>query len=343
MTQHSSSVRDADVFKALREILSAYPGLPPVREMSRQAFDYRSSFALEQITVTFVDGGNYPVMFKDLGWDSLSEAGRVAKPKHLYDPLREIEVYSRVLERGPDGTPAYWGAVVDPPRERYWIFIAKAPGAELYQYGELEVWCHAARWLATFHHERALLVAAENKEVLPRLVRYDADYFRGWFDRGVKFVARNRGDAVAAQLASIRRCHDQAVEFLASLPTTFIHGEFYASNVLVNISKQPVRVCPVDWELAGIGPGVLDLAALVVGKWSDAQRVELIDAYRTGLPWDHPWSNGTATISRAVDFARLQLAIQWLGWSPDWTPPTSQAQDWLAEAIAMAKKLELAS
>ena len=34
---------------------------------------------------------------------------------------------------------------------------------------------------------------------------------------------------------------------------TFIHGEFYASNVLVNITGGKLRVCPVDWELAGWG------------------------------------------------------------------------------------------
>jgi aminoglycoside phosphotransferase (APT) family kinase protein len=144
-------------------------------------------------------------------------------------------------------------------------------------------------------------------------------------------------------LVGISRCFHEAFEFLVSLPTAFIHGEFYASNVLVDTSRQPVRVCAVDWELAGIGPGVLDLAALVVGNWTDAQRAELIDAYRSGLPRDHSCFNDFAALSHAVDFARLQLAVQWLGWSLNWTPPTAHTHDWLAEAIAMAEKLEMYS
>jgi hypothetical protein len=42
-----------------------------------------------------------------------------------------------------------------------------------------------------------------------------------------------------------------------------------------------------------------------------------------------------------VSFARLHLAVQWLGWSPDWTPPAEHAHDWYAEAVATAETLAL--
>ena len=35
------------------------------------------------------------------------------------------------------------------------------------------------------------------------------------------------------------------------------------------------------------------------------------------------------------------LALQWLGWSTDWTPPPAQAYDWLAEVREAAERLEL--
>jgi thiamine kinase-like enzyme len=28
------------------------------------------------------------------------------------------------------------------------------------------------------------------------------------------------------------------------------------------------RVCPVDWEMAAVGPGLIDLAALTAGWWT---------------------------------------------------------------------------
>jgi hypothetical protein len=103
---------------------------------------------------------------------------------------------------------------------------------------------------------------------------------------------------------------------------------------------QPARVSTVDWELAGIGPGAIDLAALVVGKWTDAQRAALVAAYRTALPADHRWRRDLAALDRVVDCARLYLAVQWLGWSPDWTPPAEHAHDWLREAVEIAEQLE---
>ena len=101
----------------------------------------------------------------------------------------------------------------------------------------------------------------------------------------------------------------------------FVHGEFYASNILVS----PGRVCPVDWEMAGIGPGVLDLAALATA-WEGADRARIVAAYadERGAPVDE----------EDLDAARLVLAVQWLGWAEGWEPPREHATDWLAEATA---------
>jgi thiamine kinase-like enzyme len=95
-----------------------------------------------------------------------------------------------------------------------------------------------------------------------------------------------------------------------------------------------VRVAPVDWELAAAGPGLTDLAALV-GGWPEADREALASAYADvpGIP---------SFSARDLDYARLQLAIQWLGWAPaSWTPPEGQRHDWLAEALELAERLEL--
>jgi hypothetical protein len=326
---------DAEVVETLRQFLAADPDLAAIREIRRQPSDYRSSFALEEIRVALADGRRLSVMFKDLGWQALTPAGRQAKPPHLYDPLREISVYRGLLSGCSLGTPRCYGAVVDPPRQRYWLFLEKAPGAELYQYGELDVWKRAARWLAALHHDPGVRRAAEAADVRPRLLRYDAAFFRSWIERAVEFTARRRGTEAATPLAALSRRYEEVVQFLASLPAGLIHGEFYASNVLVDTSREPARVSVVDWELAGIGPAAIDLAALVVGKWSDAQRAALIDAYRAGLPADHAWAGDPAALVRAVNGARLHLAVQWLGWSPDWQPPAAHAHDWLGEALAM--------
>jgi aminoglycoside phosphotransferase (APT) family kinase protein len=118
--------------------------------------------------------------------------------------------------------------------------------------------------------------------------------------------------APAAQVAFAR---------LARLPRTLIHGELYASNVLVSGD----RIAAVDWEMAAIGPGVIDLAALVTGWDPDSQR-RIVAAFGEVAPAD-----------RAA--ARLALALQWLGWSARWDAPAEHRCDWLAEAREAASEL----
>ena len=106
----------SDVLDALRQFLAADREFGAVREIRRQPSAYRSSFALEEIAFLLADGRSLQVMFKDLGWHSLTPAGQQAKPALLYDPAREIEVYGRVLPVGLLGTPRPYGAVADPAR-----------------------------------------------------------------------------------------------------------------------------------------------------------------------------------------------------------------------------------
>ena len=223
------------VTAALQAVLAATPDFAsPISAISRQTSPYRSSFALEEITARWADGRSLAVIFKDLGWQSLTPAAERAKPSLLYDPLREIDVYRRVLAGQSLGTARCYGAVVDPAKQRYWLFLEKAPGAELYQYGELAIWARAAHWLSRFHQDEELRRAAESDDVGPRLVRDDIPFFRRWIDRAVEFVIRRQGSQGAAGLVAMATRYDEVAHFLASLPATFIHGEFYASNVLVD-------------------------------------------------------------------------------------------------------------
>jgi thiamine kinase-like enzyme len=124
------------------------------------------------------------------------------------------------------------------------------------------------------------------------------------------------------------------VEHLLSLPVTIVHGDFSASNVLVAETATGLRVCPVDWEAAGLGPGLTDLAALVTG-WREPEVVKLADAYVSGMGGG---SEPLSAVFAALDACRFQLCIQWLGWSHMWTPPAEHARDWLAEAVALAER-----
>lgn len=287
--------RDAEI----RAALAAAVG--PVGRIERRAHPYATSFSLEELHVELEDGASLDLLLKDLRRESLSPGVRHAKPEFLHDPGREIETYRRILASAGLGTATLYAA------DGSWLVMENVRGVQLWQVGELETWRAVARALADMH--RRLADGADE----PQLLRYDADWYRMWLDR-----AR----AATGGLEPVVDAYEHAVALLLELPRTVIHGELYASNVLVAGD----RVCVVDWETAACGPGVVDLAALATG-WDDAERAAIVGAY------------GDVS-TRTLDCARLHLAVRWLGWSRDWRPPPEHRRDWLAEALALAERLD---
>jgi Ser/Thr protein kinase RdoA (MazF antagonist) len=314
---------------ALREV-----GLGPPREVRRRPYEYRTSFPLEQLDLTLEDGTDLRLVFKQLDWDGLGAEARLAKPRFLHDPRRELEVYASILAPALSGPPRYYGSANGPASGRHRLFIEWVDGRELFQVGERQLWEATASWLAAMH----LRLGEELDRHLAagRLLDYDRAHYRRWVERAGSF-ARGAGQpqSRARSVDSLLARYEPAIDELLALPKTVIHGEFYASNVLVSGDGARPRVCPVDWELAAAAPGLIDLAALVSGGWSDEDRDAIVAAYGNAL--------GAASFSaRQLDLARLQLAVQWLGWAePSWSPPEGQRQDWLGEALALAEGLGL--
>src|SRR5207247_11017471 len=119
------------------------------------------------------------------------------------------------------------------------------------------------------------------------------------------------------------------------------HVEFYSSNILVQKARDTIRVWPVDWEMAATGPGLIDLAALTAGNWTDKEKTDLALTYHEALQANGGGAPGPEEFLVALDCCRLHLAVRWLGWSPQWSPPPEHAQNWLQEALRLAEKLNL--
>ena len=304
-----------------------------VASLERRPCAYRTSYELDELEVTLADGATLRLMLKSLGRGALDPAALGAKHEFLHDPLREIEAYRSLLTPAGLSSPRYYGAVVVPDRDRYWLVIENVTGEVLWQVGELEVWQEAAKWLADLHvrfEDRDLGAAGAH------VIRYDASFYSSWMRRALEFAEAER----RARLEPLADCYDEVVARLAALPQTFIHGEFYASNVLIQRGGGALRVCPIDWENAAAGPGVIDLAALTTGGWSAGEREQIARGYleqmaALGRPADE------VELHEALELARLHLAVQWLGWDPTWTPPAEHRHDWLGEALTIAANLSL--
>lgn len=334
----------AELQAALEDTLREHFGKPvAIERLDRRPCPYRTSFPLEELDVVTRDGSAIRIVFKDLSRESLPPRVQSVKPEFLHDPLREIESYLEILAPAQLGTAVCYGATIDPERCRHWLFIENVEGDALWQIGELETWAEAARWLARMHDR----YDAERgwKERAEHLVRYDAAFYRLWPDRALALARRSgQDDGAVGALERIAQRYDPVLERLTSLPSTFIHGEFYPSNILVSGERGSVRVCPIDWELAGVGPGLIDVAALTTGGsrgWGDDELEALAAAYRDAVGSIGSQLATNADFQEALDCCRLHLALQWLGWAADWSPPDEHRQDWLGEAIRVAGRLDL--
>jgi hypothetical protein len=281
---------------------------------------YRTSHPLTNVEVAYTDGSSESLVLKDLGPDCLAHRSRDGESSLADDSLREIEVYRCVLAGAGLGTAAFRGALVDQSRGRFWLVIERVEATELWQLS-LGAWCRTATWLAHMH--RACRAESDH------LVRWTPKYAKAWIARANEFCSDP-----AVRLVAQRS--DELVERLLSLPSGFIHGELYASNVLVDVRRG--RVCPVDWEMAGVGPFLLDLAALASGAWTDGERGEIAAAYLQGTGGVTSFDD----LLTNLDVCRLYIALYWLGWSPGWVPPPEHAHDWLADVNVLVEKVGLA-
>jgi thiamine kinase-like enzyme len=340
LTPAASSVETAELVPVLDRILSRRPGvLRHIAGLRRQPSCSGSSFAVETLDIVLDDGTELSLIFKDLSERALLPCAREVKPRFVYDPLREIETYRSILSQHALGTAAYYGDSIEPAGGRYWLFLENVPARMLWQVGELDIWLETARWLGQLHDLFVSQTELDERAHTAHWLQYHGDYYRLWMQRALSFV---RGPAAARRgLQQLAQSYETAIQRLLALPVTFIHGEFYASNVLVHQDGEPSRICPIDWEMAAVAPGLMDLAALCAGKWSAEQRTALAHAYRAATHRGATRTLEQSEFLAGLDLCALHCAVQWLGWSRDWVPPPEQAHDWLAEALNLAEKLEL--
>jgi hypothetical protein len=296
----------------------------------------KTSFNLLDLEIELEDGTILQLLLKDLGTKNLHETARRVKPGFLYDPMREIKAYQEILAPNLLGTARFYGAVVRPDVDLYWLFLEKVTGSRICFVRGRTAWLQAARWLARFHSR-----FAGQRETLDRanhLLRYDAPFYRVWLERAETFqsVGIRQTD-----WNSLVRNYGRAIERLIRLPSTLVHGEFYASNILVQKTGDGCRICPVDWETIAVGPGLIDLAALTSGSWADGDRIEMAVAYQDALLCEGMAPCALDDVLSSLADCRLHLAIRWLGWAPDWSPPPENAQNWLTEAISLSEKMSM--
>src|SRR5215217_6112818 len=153
----------------LERMLSARLGTPlTVTEVVRRRADYSSSYATEVVTAHLA--GREPVRI------FLKNFAVAAWEKDLMPERRsrELCVYRDLLSRAQLGTPAYYGAVWDEGRARYWLLLEHVEGPQV-KWCEFEDWLRAAAWLGRLHGR--FPPGDEDVTGVGYLVQHDTSYF----------------------------------------------------------------------------------------------------------------------------------------------------------------------
>ncbi|MSU35434.1 MAG: aminoglycoside phosphotransferase family protein [Pedosphaera sp.] len=312
--------------------------------MHRRISTYSSSYIIEYLKVDLSGGKRIELILKDLSPSSLLLTADRIRPHFLYDPRREIRTYRHILRTARDNTPQFYGAFESNDLERYWLFLERVSGPLLWQAEGMDPWKDAARWLARLHEGFYSVGQGTLDSSVGHLLRYDRQFLEVWLIRAEEFLKhKHRLHDLAAlrRFGQIANRYDRVVKRLLDLPASFIHREFYPSNIIMRKKPRNRAICPVDWELAAIGPSLMDLAALTSGEWSVEARRAMVTAYRETIS---QVPGGLPTLDEMmehVEYCQLHLAVQFMGWAPDWSPPERHSQNWLREAIRLGEKLGL--
>ncbi len=202
--------------------------------------------------------------------------------------VREAGVYRSLTAQLPVETPAVIAA--DPAGQ--WLVLEAVDGDVAPDGWSADDYRRAIRMLAALHERFWGL--SDDLTVYTWLARPLA---RAEFEIYVysaasaveKMITANHPRLIAGSfdvLTSLGQIIAQAEQVAAALnavPHTLLHGDLRPSNVALQADDDTLVV--FDWQLAALGPGVLDLTAFVIGcQWErpdlPVAPAELIDLYR---------------------------------------------------------------
>lgn len=298
-----------------------------IEHLRREPGQFVTGFPSEILHLSLHGGEELSIFLKYFDFEIANNPDRSCQE-------REIEIYQELL--GEDNLPAVkcygsrWNAVT----RKQELFLEYLSDWRL-EWQKFEHWPTAARRLAHLHaHFRT---RAEKLNRCGFLLRLDDAYFRRWIDQALDVVATYDGSFVG-DLMPVARSYDRVVELLVNQPLTLVHNDASPQNILVDASRNPARICIVDWEMAGIGPGLVDLAFLKYG-FDPARDEVLCDAYRAGLSEVSITPPAQREFQRQLAACEMHRVVYLLAGSQSWKSPKENVVEWVAEARQLISKL----
>jgi hypothetical protein len=300
---HLSSNTDECVLRQCVERIVAdrFGSRPAIVDVRRTRIRYIGSYDCETVTVRLTNGEEFKFFLKDFGFSQRSKDN----PEQRRE--RELGVYRDLLAGTELGIPTYYGSIWDESQGRFWLLLELVEGTVIKDHN-VEHGVMAAGWLGQMQG-----FFARHPEYLTQcdfLIRHDEGFFRSKAELALRDVAQI-APASAPRLAKIVDRYDQAIKVMVTQPRTLVHGGYIPWHILLDMTCEPVRVCPIDWELAAVGATLFDLAFFTDGV-EPQTRDRIWEAYRhAARQYNVPLPDRTQ-MGYVVNCFRLHRIFDWL-------------------------------
>jgi hypothetical protein len=284
--------KDSDLRRRLEQLPGhVWPAASPVQRVDRIPNDWPGyAFATEFISVTF-NGGVVKRLFAKHGPVACNGYARGGLPGGLG---YELSAHTAASQIRPEGIPALIGSAIDV--DEMSIFFEIVQGAQ--QTYQLSTLTAAARWIGVFQRRSQIQDAAWRS-----LNIIDREFFLQWAHPAVRAMEEVDTESLSSRtdlIRSVSRVYLRDVDLLAA-PHVMVHGDFYAHNILWGVAGLSV----VDWGMAAVGPGEMDLAMLTLG-WPEQTVLACEAAYVSGR-----WPTGEPRSFAGRLLAARRLLLLW--------------------------------
>jgi hypothetical protein len=264
--------------------------------------------------------------------------------------IREVGVYRALAPQLPVQTPA----LVAADATGSWLITEAVPADRSPAQWAAEDYLLAVRTLASVHERFWDL--SEDLSVYTWLARPLSNDFEIYVLAAVtameKMMVDNRHQLLTGSLEVLTGLGqllsqvEAVAKKLRAAPPTLLHGDFHPGNLLFQDEDE---VFVFDWQLAGVGPGVLDLITFVNACVWERPNLPVAPetlkacyrdemAARVGIHWtDDEWTD-------LLDQARMWCFIQeMLGWAANATPQEFSERETLFRDIWLRPVLDAAN
>lgn len=290
---------DAELQQAIEIILARRFCRPiAVRHCWREPSPYATLFPVEIVKVVTDCGNEVHFFVKHFGDEESDHPDKQCRD-------REIRIYEELLQDKTLPVVKYYGSRRNEVTGRREMYLEYVDDWKL-KYHDLEHWFTAAQRLAHLHAH----FGGRRDELLACnfLLRFDRAYFRYWARRALDVVTRRSLELGGTLLPIVEQC-GVAIDLIVSQPVTLVHNDLSAKNIIASRSSHPARICIVDWEMAGVGCGVLDLAHLKYNRLDPENDRRLCEAYCEELAGTRLLPHDRLEIERLITACDLQTTL----------------------------------